>query len=82
MKASWVLWWMTNAFWMALYLAGTLFVFMREVDGTGAVQTPGIKFISFGVLTVAFLIPLSFQMVWLGIHLFVGNQKKSYKKSA
>lgn len=69
MKARWIYWWIANAFWIVLFSVGTIFIFIREVDGAGAVQTPELKLVAFIVLLAAFIIPLIIQIVWLIINL-------------
>ncbi|QKY71272.1 DUF3923 family protein [Lentibacillus sp. CBA3610] len=77
MKISWIFWWISNVFWMILFVVGTVFVWSREVDGSGAVQTPETKLLSFLVLLLAFLIPAIIQAIWLVINLVINNNKKS-----
>ena len=74
MKARWVSWWLANLFWIVLFIAGTIVVFTREVDGAGVTQTPELKWIAFIVLLVAFVIPLIIQIVWLIVNLKKRNQ--------
>lgn len=74
MKARWVSWWLANLFWIVLFIAGTIVVFTREVDGAGVTQTPELKWISFIVLLVAFGIPLIIQIIWLIVNLRKENQ--------
>jgi len=73
-KARWVSWWLANLFWIVLFIAGTIVVFTREVDGAGVTQTPELKWISFIVLLVAFGIPLIIQIIWLIVNLRKENQ--------
>ncbi|QKY69394.1 DUF3923 family protein [Lentibacillus sp. CBA3610] len=77
MKISWIFWWISNVFWMILFVVGTVFVWSREVDGSGAVQTPETKLLSFLVLLLAFLIPAIIQVIWLIINLVINNNKKA-----
>ena len=51
-------WWIINAFWIILFAIGTAFVWLGEIDGAGAIQTPEVKLISFVVLVIAFIFPL------------------------
>lgn len=69
MKARWVSWWIANLFWIVFFIAGTIVVFTREVDGAGVTQIPELKWISFIVLLVAFGIPLIIQIIWLIVNL-------------
>ncbi|QKY68551.1 DUF3923 family protein [Lentibacillus sp. CBA3610] len=68
MKISWIFWWIINIFWMILFVVGTVFVWTREVDGSGAVQTPETKLLSFIVLLFAFTFPAIIQGIWLINH--------------
>ncbi|WP_453989866.1 DUF3923 family protein [Bacillus nitroreducens] len=77
MKTLWFFWWVANLFWAVVFVIGTAFVWLREVDGTGAVQTPELKFIAFIVLLIAFIIPASIQGVWLMVNLKMSRNKKA-----
>lgn len=46
LKASWIIWSIVTAFWMILLISGAGFLWLRDVDGTGAIQTPEIKLLS------------------------------------
>ncbi|WP_435303488.1 DUF3923 family protein [Staphylococcus agnetis] len=50
------------------------FLWLREVDGTGTVQTPELKLISIGVWSAFFIIPCCIQITW-----FIFNLIKSKK---
>ncbi|MFC3526128.1 DUF3923 family protein [Marinococcus halophilus] len=41
-KWSWIGWSIVNVFWLLLFIPSSVFVWTREVDGAGAVQTPEI----------------------------------------
>src|SRR5690625_7333932 len=71
MKVSWILWWMVNLFCTTLFAIGTAFVWLREIDGTGAIQTTEAKLISFLVLLLAFIFLLIMQFIWLIINFVV-----------
>lgn len=73
MKRRWASWWIANIIWIILFVAGSVFVWTREVDGAGAVQTPKLKLIAFIVLLIAFMIPVIIQVVWLVINLRKNN---------
>jgi len=75
MKKRWVFWWILNIFWLAIFIVGTIFIFLREVDGAGAYQTTEIKLISFLVLLIAFMFPFIIQIIWLIIN-FVTSKKQ------
>lgn len=76
MKVSWIFWWIVNIFWVILFAVGTAFVLLREIDGSGAVQTPEVKLASFIVLLFAFAFPFIIQVIWLIINLVVSKSKK------
>ncbi|MEK4031262.1 DUF3923 family protein [Pseudobacillus sp. FSL P4-0506] len=69
MKKRWASWWIANIIWVVLFAAGTVVVWTREVDGAGVTQTPELKLVAFIVLLIAFIIPLSIQIVWLVVNL-------------
>lgn len=75
MKKRWVSWWCANIIWMILFVAGTVIVWIREVDGAGVTQMPELKLIAFIVLLVAFIIPLIIQGVWLVVNLKNSSRK-------
>lgn len=77
MKISWVFWWIVTAFGIILFALGTVFVWLREVDGAGAIQTPEIKFVSFIVLLFAFIFPVMIQGVWLVVNIVVSKKKRA-----
>jgi len=70
---------MVNLFWLILFMAGTAFVWLRKIDGSGAIQTPEAKFISFIVLLIAFAFPFIIQSVWLFINLSIRYYQKKEK---
>ncbi|MBA8778719.1 DUF3923 family protein [Staphylococcus schleiferi subsp. coagulans] len=71
MKTSWITWWAVNAFWLIIFLIGSIFIWTREVDGSGAIQTFDTKLVAFIVLLVAFLFPLFIQITWFIINIVV-----------
>lgn len=74
LRASWILWSIVTAFWFILYLSVSAFLWLREVDSTGTVQTPELKLISIGVWSAFFIIPCCIQITW-----FIFNLIKSKK---
>ncbi|UWF56766.1 DUF3923 family protein [Staphylococcus hyicus] len=74
LKVSWILWWIVTAFWFILYLSVSAFLWLREVDGTGTVQTPELKLIAIGIWSAFFIIPCIIQIIW-----FIFNLIKSKK---
>lgn len=75
MKKRWMSWWTATIMWTILFVVGTVFVWTREIDGAGAVQTPEAKLTAFIVLLIAFIFPFIIQIVWL-----IVNMKKSSNK--
>ena len=59
------LWWATSLIWLVLFGVIAIFIAVREVDATGAVQTPELRLIAFAVLGVAFVFVLLCQLVFL-----------------
>ncbi|KRG14902.1 DUF3923 family protein [Lederbergia galactosidilytica] len=80
MKKRWIFWWLVTILWMIILGAGTAFIWLREVDGAGVIQTPEAKFASFIVLLIAFLFPILIQVIWLIVNL-VTNSNKKYKSA-
>lgn len=39
------IWHWLNIIWLVLFIIGIVFVLVRKVDGTGAVQTPQVKMV-------------------------------------
>ena len=76
MKIGLFFWWTANIFWAVLFLIGTAFVWLRDVDGAGATQTPELKLLSFIVLLIAFILPIIIQVVWRIVMLRKGSIKK------
>ncbi|MFD2759960.1 DUF3923 family protein [Lentibacillus juripiscarius] len=54
MKFSWIAWWIVNAFWLALFAAGSILLAQKDVDAAGAIQTPKIIMLNILVLAVPF----------------------------
>ncbi|MGM7680796.1 DUF3923 family protein [Cytobacillus sp. Hm23] len=76
MKVAWIAWWIVNAFWLVLFAIGSFYLVQRDVDATGAVQTPEIIMLNITVLVAAFVIPLLFQLGWLIIMISKKKQQK------
>ncbi|WP_155591044.1 DUF3923 family protein [Lysinibacillus cavernae] len=69
------IWWLINIVWLLLFAASAVFIGVRKVDAAGAVQTPEIKMLSFGVLGVVFLFVVIFQLIQL-IFIYFINRKR------
>ncbi|WP_229671894.1 DUF3923 family protein [Lentibacillus kapialis] len=74
-KLAWIAWWIVNAFWLALFAAGSIFLAQRDVDATGSIQTPEIIMLNILVLALPFLIPLLIQIGWLVAMLVIKNKR-------
>ena len=58
-------WWLTSLLWIVLFGAISIFIWVREVDGSGLVQTPELRLAALAVLAVLFLFILICQLVFL-----------------
>ena len=76
MKISWIFWWIVSGVWLLLFSIGAVFLWIREVDGAGAIQTTEIKLLSILTLLFAFLFPFIIQVIWALINFIVGKTKK------
>lgn len=74
MKISWILWYICTGIITCAFIASSIFIWTREIDGAGAIQTPEVKLISFIVLLFAFAIPFLAQIIWLLINVIVGRR--------
>lgn len=76
MKVSWIFWWLVTIVEIASFLAISAFLWLREVDATGAVQTTELKLLNIAVLAAAFIIPFIIQVVWLVINIVIKNRQR------
>ncbi|MFD1124476.1 DUF3923 family protein [Lentilactobacillus raoultii] len=60
-------WWITNLIMLILFGLTTVFLMMRRVDGTGAVQTTGDRLAAIGVLGVVLLVVVIIQLIRLAL---------------
>lgn len=77
MRKRWTFWWMVNLLWIVIFGAGTAFIWLREVDGAGVIQTPEAKFAAFIVLLVALIFPIIIQVIWLIVNVVTSHNNKS-----
>jgi len=77
MKKLWTLWWIANIFWVVIFVAGAVVVWIRDVDGAGVTQTPEAKLAAFIVLLIAFIFPVIIQVIWLIVNLIISSNKKT-----
>lgn len=62
---SWILWSIYSVVMRGLFLLPAVFVLIRSVDGSGAVQTVESRMTSLIVLILFFLIPFIIQIIWM-----------------
>lgn len=60
-------WWITNLIMLILFGLTTVFLMVRRVDGTGAVQTTGDRLAAIGVLGVVLLVVIVVQLIRLAV---------------
>jgi len=58
------LWWIANVFWVVVFSILSIIIATRQIDGSGAVQTPEIRIITFIILAVPFVFILIVQLIW------------------
>lgn len=58
-------WWITNLVLIVIFAAMALFLMLRKVDGSGAVQTMPNRLAAETVLGVVFLIVIIIQLILL-----------------
>lgn len=75
MRISWIFWWIVNIFWLLIFTVLSLIIWLRKVDGSGAIQTSELRLISFFILLVAFIFPAVIQIIWLIINMFISKVK-------
>ncbi|WP_367762161.1 DUF3923 family protein [Lactiplantibacillus plantarum] len=64
MKKSWII---VSIFEILIYMLLSLLIFNRSIDGSGAVQTPELKMITWYILNVPFAFLLIAQIIWFVI---------------
>ncbi|MDU9418922.1 DUF3923 family protein [Staphylococcus lloydii] len=77
MKISWILWWVISSVEVISFIAFAIFLWSRQVDATGAIQTTELKWLNIAVLVAAYLIPLVIQLIWLIINLIFTKKQKN-----
>lgn len=75
MKISWILWWIISSIEIFSFLLFALFLWMRDIDASGATQATELKFINIGVLGLAYLVPVIVQVIWLIINLVYSKKQ-------
>lgn len=67
------IWWTLSAFWIVVFGGLAIFIYNREVDAAGAVQTPEIKWFSLALLGGLFIIIAICHLIFL----FIINKRAS-----
>lgn len=67
-------WWGLNIVWLFIFSALTIFISIRDIDGSGLVQAPEIKMITLTILGIAFIVVALIQLILL---YFVRKSAKS-----
>lgn len=49
------LWWIINGAWLLLFSGLAIFIYFREVDAAGVVQTSELRWLSLALLGVVFI---------------------------
>ncbi|WP_414050371.1 DUF3923 family protein [Macrococcus animalis] len=75
MYISWTLWWLISTLELISFIGISSFLWLRDLDGSGAVQTTEIKLINIGILALFYAIPFIIQLVWLVLNLINSNKK-------
>lgn len=75
MRTSWTLWWLVSTLEFLSFIGMSIFLWLREIDGSGAVQTTEIKLINIGVLAIFYIILFVIQLIWLILKLINSNKK-------
>ncbi|PTI64235.1 DUF3923 family protein [Staphylococcus succinus] len=75
MKISWIFWWTIGAIEILSFIGFTIFLWTRNVDASGAIQTTELKWINVAVLGTAYLMPFIIQIIWLIINLFLSRRQ-------
>ncbi|RAI80694.1 DUF3923 family protein [Macrococcoides caseolyticum subsp. hominis] len=75
MRISWILWWLVSTLEFFIFIGMSTFLWLREIDGSGAVQTTEIRLINIGILALFYMIPFIIQLIWLVLNLINSNKK-------
>lgn len=59
------LWWIINGVWLLLFSGLAIFIYFREVDAAGVVQTSELKWLSLALLGVVFIFVAIIQLIIL-----------------
>ncbi|MER2156189.1 MAG: DUF3923 family protein [Solibacillus sp.] len=59
------IWWIINGVWLVLFSGLAIFIYFREVDAAGVVQTSELKWLSLALLGVVLLLFAIVQLIFL-----------------
>lgn len=57
-------WKISGLIWIILFVITAVFIMFRKVDGAGMVQTPQIKLVTIGILTICAVLVLIPYIIW------------------
>lgn len=77
MKISWIFWWTIGGIEILSFIGFAIFLWARNVDASGAIQTTELKWINIVVIGIAYLTPLIIQLIWLIINLVFSRKQKA-----
>ncbi|WP_326025157.1 DUF3923 family protein [Staphylococcus pseudoxylosus] len=58
------------------FIGFTIFLWARNVDASGAIQTTELKWVNIAVIGITYLISLIIQLIWLIINLVFSRKQK------
>ena len=68
--------WIISIIELLSFIGFSIFLWLRDVDASGAIQTTELKWINIAVLAAAYLILLVIQLICLIINLIFRNKQK------
>lgn len=77
MQISWILWWLVSTLEVGSFIVISIFLWLRNIDGSGALQTTDLKLLNIFILGLFYLIPFIIQIIWLVTNLIIGNKNNS-----
>lgn len=54
----------SSSFWAIIFVIGTIFLWVRKVDGSGAVNTSGNRLVSLIIWVLVFIVILAMHWFW------------------
>ncbi|WP_326013377.1 DUF3923 family protein [Staphylococcus xylosus] len=58
------------------FIGFTIFLWARNIDASGAIQTTELKWVNIAVIGITYLISLIIQLIWLIINLVFSRKQK------